>query len=112
MELCWMLRKIERKRALRILPQYFLGTFVLSLLIALLAFCGTLMGKDEQKQSKAEIALVLNDNVELSTLGMAVLDSAKSTSQLCSFLVVSEEEAMDGIANGTYHGAVIFRIVL
>ncbi len=108
MELCWMLRKIERKRALRILPQYFLGTFVLSLLIALLAFCGTLMGKDEQKQSKAKIALVLNDNVELSTLGMAVLDSAKSTSQLCSFLVVSEEEAMDGIANGTYHGAVIF----
>lgn len=108
MELSRMLRKIEIKRAMRILPQYFLGTLALSLLIALLALCGTLVGKKENDQSKAAIALVLNDNVELSTLGMEILDNAKSTSALCSFFVVSEEEAMNGMADGTYNGAVIF----
>ncbi len=108
MSLSQMLRRTELKRALRILPQYFLGTLVLSLLIALLAFCGTLAGKKETDRSKAVIALVLNDNIELSTLGMEILDNAKSTSALCSFLVVSEEEAMAGMADGTYNGAIIF----
>lgn len=108
MSLSQMLRRTELKRALRILPQYFLGTLVLSLLIALLAFCGTLAGKKEADRSKAVIALVLNDNIELSTLGMEILDNAKSTSALCSFSVVSEEEAMAGMADGTYNGAIIF----
>lgn len=108
MSLSQMLRRTELKRALRILPQYFLGTLVLSFLIALLAFCGTLAGKKETDRSKAVIALVLNDNIELSTLGMEILDNAKSTSALCSFSVVSEEEAMAGMADGTYNGAIIF----
>lgn len=108
MKLSQMQRRIEMKRAMYILPQYFIGTLLLSLLIALLALCGTMMGRKTEEQSEVKIALVLNDNVELSTLGLELLEGAKSTSNLCSFSTVTEEEAMEGLSQGIYHGAVIF----
>ncbi len=108
MSLSQMLRRIEIKRAMHILPQYFIGTLLLSFVIALLALGGTMMGKKTEEKAAVQIALVLNDNVELSTLGMQILENAQSTDGLCSFSTVTEEEAMAGLRNGTFHGAVIF----
>lgn len=108
MSLAQMFRRIEIKRALKILPQYFIGTLLLSFVIALLALGGTMLGKKNEEKVAVQIALVLNDNVELSTLGMQVLENAQSTDGLAQFSTVTEEEAMTGLANGTFSGAVIF----
>ncbi|MBO4399130.1 MAG: ABC transporter permease [Lachnospiraceae bacterium] len=108
MKLTGTLVRTEEKRALRILPQYFLGVFLLTALIGVtVVFCAVVTDKNVAEQDMT-VALVLHDNDFLRTFGLDVLESATSVEALCSFVETDEEDAISGLSSGKYAGAVIF----
>lgn len=108
MKLFGTLQKTEVKRAIRVLPQYFLGVFVLILLIGIVALFGFLSNKKETSESMT-VALVLGNNEFLSTMGMQILDGAKSADGLCSFDTCdSEDLALERLRDGTYTAVIVF----
>ena len=70
---------LEGKRALKILPQYYLGTALLVTLFAVVALAGNAALTKEEKEDRVEIALVMHDTY-LKNYGMDVLQSAASAS--------------------------------
>ncbi len=108
MKLAMTFQKIELKRAMRILPQYYLGVLCLSALLALVVFCGTLLTKDEDESTEITLALVMNKNTYLSNFGLDVLESSASTSSLCTFETTDEASAMEGLKSGRYSGVIVF----
>ncbi|MBO4280802.1 MAG: ABC transporter permease [Lachnospiraceae bacterium] len=108
MKLTGTLIRMEEKRTLKILPQYFLGVFLLTALIGVVVvFCALATDKDVTKQDMT-IALVLHDNDFLRTFGLDVLEGSSSIEALCTFEEAEEEDAVKGLEDGTYSGAVIF----
>lgn len=98
---------LEGKRALKILPQYYLGTALLVTLFAVVALAGNAALTKEEKEDRVEIALVMHDTY-LKNYGMDVLQSAASASSVFRFSEVTEEEAMQGLKDGTYDGEMVF----
>ncbi len=108
MKLTGTLVRMEEKRTLRILPQYFLGVFLLTALIGVVVvFCALVTDKKVAEQDMT-VALVLHDNEFLRTFGLDVLESASSVEALCSFLETDEEDAVAGMKDGRYAGAILF----
>lgn len=107
MKLANAFQKIECKRAIKTLPQYYLGVIILGTILGLVVLCGSLFSKEEES-SELKVALVLNQNTFLSNFGTEVLQSASSVGSLCSFEIVEEATALGGIEDGTYCGAIIF----
>ena len=108
MKLYGTLRKIEIKRALKVLPQYFLGVLVLTALIGIVALFGFVSTRSE-KSEPMTIALVLGNNRFLSTMGMQILDGSKSAEGFVSFDTCdSEELALSRLRDGTYTAVIIF----
>jgi len=108
MKLFVTLQKTEIKRALRVLPQYFFGVTVLTLLIGVVALFGFLSTRNEQHQ-ELTVALVMGNNEFLSTMGMQILDGTKSAEGLCSFTTCdSEELALSRLASGEYTAVIVF----
>lgn len=99
--------RLEGKRALKILPRYYLGTFAMVALFVVIAFCGTAGDDRETGMGKIRLALVMNDRY-LQNFGMDVLNSAQSVSSLCDFASVTEEEATEGLQSGKYDAAMVF----
>ncbi len=100
--------RMEEKRMIRILPQYFLGVFLLTALIGLVVVFSAAFTKKDLTKSDMNIALVMNENAFLGSFGLDVLESSTSVSSMCSFVKVDEETAMKGLDDGTYSGVVIF----
>ena len=100
--------RTEEKRMLRILPQYFLGVFLLTALIGLVVVFSAAVTKKDLAKSDMSIALVLNENAFLGSFGIDVLESSTSVSSMAKFVKTDEETAMKGLDDGTYSGVVIF----
>ena len=98
---------LEGKRALKILPQYYLGTALLVTLFAVVALAGNAALTKEEKEDRVEIALVMQDTY-LKNYGMDVLQSSASASSVFRFTEVTEEEALAGLKEGKYDGAMVF----
>ncbi len=102
--LIWM----EEKRTLKILPQYFLGVFLLTALIGVVVMFSVLATEKDVTKQDMTVALVLHDNDFLRTFGLDVLESSSSVEDLCTFIETDEEDAEKGMKEGRYAGAVIF----
>ena len=90
------------------LPQYFLGVFLLSALIGLVVLFSSLLTDKDMTRQDMNIALVMNNNAFLSTFGTDVLESSSSAGGLCSFVQVDSETAMAGLDDGTFSGVINF----
>ena len=108
MKLTGTLIRMEEKRTLRILPQYFLGVFLLSALIGVVVMFSVLATDKDVTKQDMTVALVLHDNDFLRTFGLDVLESSTSVEDLCTFIETDEEDAEEGMKDGRYAGAVIF----
>lgn len=100
--------RMEEKRMLRILPQYFLGVFLLSALISLVVIFSAAFTKKNLAKADMNIALVINENPLISTFGIDVLESSSSVSNMCRFVKTDKETAMAGLDDGTFSGVVVF----
>ena len=98
---------LEGKRALKILPQYYLGTALLVTLFAVVALAGNAALSKEEQEDRVEIALVMQDKY-LKNYGMDVLQSSESASTVFRFSDVTEEEALKGLKEGRFDGAMVF----
>ena len=98
---------LEGKRALKILPQYYLGTALLVTLFAVVALAGNAALSKEEQEDRVEIALVMQDRY-LKNYGMDVLQSSASASTVFRFSDVTEEEALEGLKEGRFDGAMVF----
>ncbi len=98
---------LEGKRAVKILPQYYLGTALLVTLFVVVALAGNAALSKEEKDDRVEIALVMQDTY-LKNYGMDVLQSSASASSVYRFTETTEEEAIRGIKDGKYDGAMVF----
>ena len=108
MKLTGTLIRMEEKRTLRILPQYFLGVFLLTALIGVVVVFSVLATEKDVTKQDMTVALVLHDNDFLRTFGLDVLESSSSVEDLCTFIETDEEDAERGLKSGDYAGAVIF----
>ena len=108
MKLTGTLIRMEEKRTLRILPQYFLGVFLLTALIGVVVVFSVLATDKDVTKQDMTVALVLHDNDFLRTFGLDVLESSSSVEDLCTFIETDEEDAERGLKDGSYAGAVIF----
>lgn len=100
--------RMEEKRVMKMLPQYFLGVFLLSALIGLVVLFSSLLTDKDITRQDMNIALVMNNNAFLSTFGTDVLESSSSAGGLCSFVQVDSETAMAGLDDGTFSGVINF----
>ena len=98
---------LEGKRALKILPQYYLGTALLVTLFAVVALAGNAALSKEEQEDRVEIALVMQDRY-LKNYGMDVLQSSASASTVFRFSDVTEAEALAGLKEGRFDGAMVF----
>ncbi|MBR6020260.1 MAG: ABC transporter permease [Lachnospiraceae bacterium] len=98
---------LETKRALKILPQYYLGTALLVALFAAVALAGNAAMSGHELEDRIEIALVMQDTY-LKNYGMDVLQSSASATSVFHFTEVSEEEAFAGLRDGRYDGCMLF----
>ena len=98
---------LESKRAVKILPQYYLGTALLVTLFAVVALAGNAVMNDNEKEDRVTIALVMQDTY-LKNYGMDVLQSSASAETTFRFESVTEEEALAGLRDGRYDGAMVF----
>lgn len=108
MKLTGTLIRMEEKRTLKILPQYFLGVFLLTALIGVVVMFSVLATEKDVTKQDMTVALVLHDNDFLRTFGLDVLESSSSVEDLCTFIETDEEDAEKGMKEGRYAGAVIF----
>lgn len=108
MKLTGTLIRMEEKRTLKILPQYFLGVFLLTALIGVVVMFSVLATEKDVTKQDMTVALVLHDNDFLRTFGLDVLESSSSVEDLCTFIETDEEDAEKGMREGRYAGAVIF----
>ena len=108
MKLIGTLIRMEEKRTLKILPQYFLGVFLLTALIGVVVMFSVLATEKDVTKQDMTVALVLHDNDFLRTFGLDVLESSSSVEDLCTFIETDEEDAEKGMKEGRYAGAVIF----
>ncbi len=108
MKLVGAFQKIEWKRAMKMLPQYFLGVLLLGGVLVLTIVCGTMLTDESEKKEELKVALVMNENSYMSNFGIEVLESSKSTGSLCEFAIVEEAQARAGLEDGTYCGVIIF----
>lgn len=99
---------MEEKRTMKILPQYFLGVFLLAALIGGIVAFSTLFTDKKATASDVSVAIVLNDNDFLASFGLDVLESSASAGTLCTFAIVDAEEAAAGLAEGRYDGVINF----
>ena len=74
MKLTGTLIRMEEKRTLRILPQYFLGVFLLTALIGVVVVFSVLATDKDVTKQDMTVALVLHDNDFLRTFGLDVLE--------------------------------------
>jgi len=108
MKLTGTLIRMEEKRTLKTLPQYFLGVFLLTALIGVVVMFSVLATEKDVTKQDMTVALVLHDNDFLRTFGLDVLESSSSVEDLCTFIETDEEDAEKGMKEGRYAGAVIF----
>ena len=94
MKLTGTLIRMEEKRTLKILPQYFLGVFLLTALIGVVVMFSVLATEKDVTKQDMTVALVLHDNDFLRTFGLDVLESSSSVEDLCTFIETDEEDAM------------------
>ncbi|MBO4626743.1 MAG: ABC transporter permease [Lachnospiraceae bacterium] len=98
---------LEAKRALKIVPQYYLGTLLLVTLFAAVTLCGQKALGGDELQGSVNIALVMNDDY-IENFGLDVLQSAASAATVFRFSEATEEDGMAGLREGRYDGVMIF----
>lgn len=108
MKLIGAFQRIELKRAMKILPQYYLGAVLLTAVLVLAVVCGSVLTEKEEAQTELSVALVMNNNTYLTNFGMEVLESSASAGSLCNFVMTDEESAKAGLKDRTYCGIIIF----
>ncbi len=98
---------LEGKRALKIVPQYYLGTVLLVTLFAAVALCGQKALGENEDRGAVKIALVMNDSY-IENFGLDVLQSAGAASTVFRFSETDEADGMAGLREGRYDGVMVF----
>lgn len=90
---------LELKKGLHALPQLFLGTMVLILIIGTIAFCGIKLLYPDSAFDTMQIDIVLSENSPASVSAIDLVRNMQSTKDMFVFQITDSASAYDDLAN-------------
>lgn len=103
-----MLLRLEIKRAMKKLPQLFLGAAIIFVVVVIIVLAGAAANKDTAEMSTTRVALVTNNNTLVENVGMEMLTNMETVKNLYEFSIDTEESALERFENGELAGIIIF----
>lgn len=98
---------MEIRKTISMFPRMLLQAILLMLLIGTIAFCAAGSMEQEPLAVRADIGVVVREDDRMTRLAFQYVENLESTSQVCHFVRVTEEEGFHALEKGEIAALIV-----